>query len=67
MASGKAPIPHDRAVKIEQITNFAVTRREMFPQKWHLVWPELIDDDHQPDIDSLTPEPRAEAVTEQAA
>lgn len=41
MASGAAPIPHERAVEIEGLSDGAVTRRDMFPEKWHRIWPEL--------------------------
>lgn len=26
---------------IEHFTGMAVTRKEMFPKDWHLIWPEL--------------------------
>ena len=29
---------------IEKSTNGRVTRKEMFPDTWHLIWPELADD-----------------------
>lgn len=41
MASGTAAISPARAVAIEQATNGAVTRRDLRPNDWHLIWPEL--------------------------
>ena len=43
MASGYAPISPARAVKIEQETGGLVSRKEMYPNDWHLIWPELVD------------------------
>ena len=31
------------AVAIEQQSDSAVTRKELLPDTWHLIWPELID------------------------
>ena len=31
------------AVAIEQESHRAVTRKELLPDTWHLIWPELID------------------------
>ena len=30
-------------VSIEQATNGAVTRQQLRPDDWHLIWPELIE------------------------
>lgn len=37
------PIPLERCTAIEQATNGAVTRRDLRPDDWHLIWPELVD------------------------
>jgi DNA-binding transcriptional regulator YdaS (Cro superfamily) len=45
-------------VAIEQVTNGAVTRKDLRPDDWHLIWPELVDvneraaasDDVQPPV-----------------
>lgn len=37
----KRPIPLDRCTQIEQATNGAVTRKDLRPDDWHLIWPEL--------------------------
>lgn len=41
MASGSTAISPARAVAIEQATDGAVTRKELRPDDWHLIWPEL--------------------------
>ncbi|WP_210452558.1 transcriptional regulator [Pantoea ananatis] len=41
MASGRSPISPARCVEIEQATNKAVTRKEMRPDDWERIWPEL--------------------------
>ena len=41
MASGKANIAPKRAVEIEQATDGIVSRKDMFPDDWHEIWPEL--------------------------
>lgn len=43
MASGKSPISPERGVQIEQETGGAVTRKDMFPDNWQRIWPELAD------------------------
>lgn len=40
-AEGTRPIPTDYGAPIETATGGLVTRREMFPDKWRTVWPEL--------------------------
>ena len=35
----QVPVVH--CVRIEQITNKLVTRRDLRPDDWHLIWPEL--------------------------
>lgn len=40
-AAGKRPIPVKYAASIEAATGGAVTRQEMFPGDWRLIWPEL--------------------------
>ena len=32
------------AARVEHVTNGAVTRKELRPSDWHLVWPELKDE-----------------------
>lgn len=36
------PIPLERCTAIEKATNGAVTRRDLRPDDWHLIWPELV-------------------------
>jgi DNA-binding transcriptional regulator YdaS (Cro superfamily) len=40
--SGKRPVPVVACVAIEQVTSKAVTRQELRPDDWHLIWPELV-------------------------
>ena len=40
-AFGKRPIPIHRCVQIEVVTSGQVTRRELRPQDWQIIWPEL--------------------------
>lgn len=40
-ASGDRPIPEKYGAQIETATNGAVTRKEMFPDDWQKMWPEL--------------------------
>ena len=44
MASGSAAISPARCVAIEQETNGAVSRKDLRPDDWHLIWPELACD-----------------------
>lgn len=41
--TGARPIPIDRCPAIEQATDGAVTRKDLRPNDWHLIWPELAD------------------------
>lgn len=40
---GKRKIPAEQCAAIERVTNGAVSRREMRPDDWHLIWPELAE------------------------
>lgn len=40
------PVPERRCVLIEQSTGGAVTRRDLRPSDWWLIWPELVTDEH---------------------
>lgn len=41
-AKGDRPIPIERCVQIEQATEGTVTRRDLRPDDWQRIWPELI-------------------------
>lgn len=41
MAGGGRPIPAVYCIAIETATGGAVTRREMRPDDWYRIWPEL--------------------------
>lgn len=45
MVSGTAPISPQRAVEFEKVLGGAVTRKDIYPNDWHLIWPELVDAD----------------------
>ena len=40
---GLRPCSPQLAVAIEQQSDSRVTRKELLPDTWHLIWPELID------------------------
>jgi DNA-binding transcriptional regulator YdaS (Cro superfamily) len=42
---GDRPFPPHHCVSIERATQGAVTRRDLRPDDWHLIWPELIEKD----------------------
>lgn len=39
--SGARPVPVQHCLAIERATSGAVTRRDLRPDDWHLIWPEL--------------------------
>lgn len=41
--SGVRPVPIERCVAIERATAGAVTRRDLRPDDWRDIWPELVD------------------------
>lgn len=45
-ADGLRPVPVDKCLKLERATGGEVTRRELRPHDWHLIWPDLITEDH---------------------
>lgn len=47
IATGKRPCPTKLAVKIETFTKGEVTRRDLFPDDWHEVWPELANSEEK--------------------
>ena len=40
---GKRPVPIERCVSIEHITNGQVTRKDLRPEDWRDIWHELIE------------------------
>lgn len=42
-ADGSRPIPVEHCAKIEAATNGAVTRKDLRPNDWHEIWPELAE------------------------
>ena len=45
-ATGARPIPVVYCFPIEEATDGAVTRRELRPDDWHMIWPELKEATH---------------------
>lgn len=41
-------VPIQRCIAIERATHGAVTRRDLRPEDWHLIWPELADPSPNP-------------------
>lgn len=39
--TGVRQVPIERAVQIEMATDGVVTRRDLRPDDWHVIWPEL--------------------------
>lgn len=42
-SSGVRPVPIERCVAIERATDGAVSRRDLRPDDWRDIWPELAD------------------------
>lgn len=40
-AQGTRPVPPKKCVVVERITNGAVTRKDLRPNDWREIWPEL--------------------------
>lgn len=60
MAGGAAINPR-RAVEIEQATAGSVTRRDLRPEDWHRIWPELVTSDFPAPIEKAPADHRAAA------
>ena len=45
-SSGLKPVPVERCTDIERATSGAVTRRDLRPDDWHRIWPELVTAQH---------------------
>lgn len=45
-AAGLKTVPAERCALLETATGGAVTRRELRPDDWWLIWPELVTDEH---------------------
>lgn len=41
--TGRAPVPVKSCVAIEKATGGAVTRKDLRPDDWMLIWPELVE------------------------
>jgi DNA-binding transcriptional regulator YdaS (Cro superfamily) len=47
-------VPLEHCVAIERATGGAVTRRDLRPDDWHRIWPELVTEAHPEPVDSAT-------------
>lgn len=45
-SSGSKPVSAERCTLVEQATGGEVTRRDLRPNDWWLIWPELVTDEH---------------------
>lgn len=45
---GKSGLPPEHCVTLEAHLAGQVTRRDLRPDDWWLIWPELVDPDHPP-------------------
>jgi DNA-binding transcriptional regulator YdaS (Cro superfamily) len=43
---GKRELPAEHCAMLEQATRGAITRRDLRPDDWHRIWPELVNDEH---------------------
>lgn len=61
--TGVRPIPIERCAAIEKATDGAVTRKDLRPDDWHLIWPELTEKRtrHEFPFEKSTPEARKDA------
>ncbi|MBW8072895.1 MAG: hypothetical protein GJU77_04315 [Ferrovum sp.] len=46
-SKGKRPVPISRCIAIERATEGAVTRRDLRPDDWHMIWPELANQNNR--------------------
>lgn len=53
-ASGKRPVPEKMAVAIETATAGTVTRRDLRPDAWQQIWPELAQPSGQPSTQEVS-------------
>jgi DNA-binding transcriptional regulator YdaS (Cro superfamily) len=65
--SGARPIPVERCPAIEMATEGEVTRRDLRPTDWWMIWPELVTDDFPAPVavdpeNHLKTEPTSEAA-----
>lgn len=52
-AAGLKPVPAERCAQLELATRGQVTRRQLRPNDWWLIWPELVTDEYPVPIFAL--------------
>ena len=62
--TGIRPVPIERCVAIERATEGTVTRRDLRPDDWHEIWPELADSEEKQHLPSAD---RSSTATESVA
>ena len=67
IANGDKPIPVDRMAQIEVFTSGEVTRQDMCPDRWHLIWPELASENTQKTASALTAKTHAAINSQEVA
>lgn len=63
-STGKRLVPIERCVPIERATLGEVSRRDLRPDDWHEIWPELADSEEKQHLPSAD---RSSAATESVA
>lgn len=51
--AGKRRLPHEHGASIEKLTHGEVTRKDLWPDSWHRIWPELAANSEQKQPSSL--------------
>ena len=51
--TGRKAMKPREAVELESMTGGVLTRRHLRPKDWHLIWPELVDDEHPAPADEV--------------
>jgi len=65
---GQRPVPIARCKAIESATDGAVTCKDLRPDDWHEIWPELaISEPNQPSPSASRPQAAINTVAEQGA
>lgn len=54
--TGRKAMKPEEAVRVERESAGQVTRRDLRPEDWHRIWPELVTDEHP------APDPQPAAV-----
>jgi DNA-binding transcriptional regulator YdaS (Cro superfamily) len=50
--TGHRPVPVEHCAEIERVTSGLVTRKDLRPLDWHLIWPELASIENSSDTEA---------------